>query len=240
MSLNISAVGLPAAPGGLRAAGRILRAAVYVDGFNLYHAIDDLGLPHLKWVDLFALSRRLIRSGEELKRVVWCTAVNRKNHLKMLRWREYKKALIASGVVCMEGHFAEEPRKCPDGHSYFQPTEKEGDVHLAICLISDGHLDEYDTAYLVTADSDQVATVKVFRERLPHKEIISVAPPGRSHSKAIIEHSHATRSIKKETIEASLLGGPAIIRDGTLIARRPDQYAPPEGWSPPGAIAGST
>ncbi len=28
----------------------------YIDGLNLYHAIDDLNRPHLKWVDLWALS----------------------------------------------------------------------------------------------------------------------------------------------------------------------------------------
>ncbi|MFO1241201.1 MAG: hypothetical protein U1E64_12690 [Sphingomonadaceae bacterium] len=26
------------------------RVIVYIDGFNLYHAIDDLGQPHLKWL----------------------------------------------------------------------------------------------------------------------------------------------------------------------------------------------
>lgn len=47
MSSGINAVGLPAAHGGLGAAVS-LRAAVYIDGFNLYHAIDDLKEPHLK------------------------------------------------------------------------------------------------------------------------------------------------------------------------------------------------
>ena len=42
------------------------RVFVYVDGFNLYHAIDDLNQDHLKWVNLWALSEKLIaQDGRE-------------------------------------------------------------------------------------------------------------------------------------------------------------------------------
>lgn len=33
------------------------RFIAYVDGFNLYHAIDDLRRPELKWLDLQGLCR---------------------------------------------------------------------------------------------------------------------------------------------------------------------------------------
>jgi hypothetical protein len=32
------------------------RVIVYIDGFNLYHAIDDLRKPWLKWLDLQAMA----------------------------------------------------------------------------------------------------------------------------------------------------------------------------------------
>lgn len=228
MSNDINAVGLPAACGGLSAAVP-LRAAVYIDGFNLYHAIDELGEPHLKWVNLDALSRRIIRHGEALVRVVWCTAVNTKHTAKMLRWREYRKAQISVGVICAEGHFTEEPRRCNQGHNYFHPTEKEGDVNVAINLISDAHLDVFDVAYLVTADSDQVATARMFNERFPGKSIISVAPPGRPHSREIIAYVDDTRTIYRDAIEQSLFAGATIIKDGERVAKRPDPYKPPAG-----------
>lgn len=230
MNNGIHAAGLPAAPGGPSAAGTVLRAAVYIDGFNLYHAIADLGVPHLKWVNLRALSEKIIRRGERLERVVWCTAVNTKNTQKMLRWREYKKAQESVGVIVMQGHFTEEPRTCHEGHVYFHPTEKEGDVNLAISLISDAHLNVYDVAYIVTADSDQVATAKLFADRFSNKEFISVAPPGRSHSKEIIDCCDDIRSIKREVIENCLFEGATIIKQGNLIAARPPLYAPPAGW----------
>jgi NYN domain len=226
MSEGINAVGLPAARGGLGAAVS-LRSAVYIDGFNLYHAVDDLGIPHLKWVNYDALSKLIIRKGETLARVVWCTAVNNKNLEKMLRWRAFRNAQISVGVICAEGHFVDEPRHCPKGHDYFHPTEKAGDVNLAIHLISDAHLNRFDVAYLVTADSDQVATVKMFRERFPDKQIVSVAPPGRSHSKEILPHVNDHRSINREALESSLFQGAIVIKDGNRVAKRPAQYAPP-------------
>ena len=41
------------------------RAAFYVDGFNLYHPINDLGKPYLKWLDLWALGEHLIPGRSE-------------------------------------------------------------------------------------------------------------------------------------------------------------------------------
>lgn len=50
------------------------RVIVYVDGFNLYHAIDDLKRPHLKWLDLRALAESLLRKDETLKSVKYFSA----------------------------------------------------------------------------------------------------------------------------------------------------------------------
>jgi hypothetical protein len=51
-----------------------MRVACYIDGFNLYHAIADLGKPHLKWVDLFALAQSLCRAEETLVKVAYFSA----------------------------------------------------------------------------------------------------------------------------------------------------------------------
>jgi len=37
----------------------------YIDGFNLYHAIDELAQPHLKWLNLWALSSHLLREASQ-------------------------------------------------------------------------------------------------------------------------------------------------------------------------------
>jgi hypothetical protein len=82
------------------------RAALYVDGFNLYHAIDDLHQNHLKWLNLWALGQLLIPSlSQTLVKVVYCTAIRTDDAKKMMRHRGYFRALEALGVTCLKGHF---------------------------------------------------------------------------------------------------------------------------------------
>ena len=51
------------------------RVIAYVDGFNLYHSIDDLQKPYLKWVNLWALATSICGANETLTKVYQFTAL---------------------------------------------------------------------------------------------------------------------------------------------------------------------
>ena len=68
------------------------RVIVYIDGFNLYHAIDDLGKPHLKWLDLRALAESLLRADEQVKLVRYFSAYATWMPARYARHREYVAA----------------------------------------------------------------------------------------------------------------------------------------------------
>ena len=246
----VNAVGLLAAPGGpcpagffLSGADRMstpepapkLRSALYIDGFNLYHALDDLREPWLKWLDLWALGEALINKRQEiLHAAVWCTAEYYHDTEKRGRHRAYKAALEASGVTFVPGHFVDEDvhcRKCSGTHR--KKTEKEGDVNVAIHLIGDAFQDKYDNFYLLSADSDQTATAAYFRTTFGHKRLVLVAPPGRTHSKHTLRYASGHKSIWKETVEACLLPE-VVLKDGKAVVRRPLAYAPPGASAPSG------
>ena len=221
--------GLPAAPGPHCGAGSRLgasarpRAAVYVDGFNLFHAIDDLDESHLKWLDLMALSKHLVGINRDLVRVVWCSAKH-PDPAKAERWINYRNALLATGVVVIPGHFTEQ----------LPISEKEGDVNVALHLMLDAVDDVYDIAYLISADSDQVATAKLFRERFgpssaKPKKLYSVAPPNRPHSGHIKSYVDHCTDLSKADIENHLLPSQLKRSDGRPI-HRPPRYAPPANW----------
>ena len=224
---NMNASDLSEAPGGLSPAGFICRAAFYFDGFNLYHAIDELGQNHLKWLDLWSLSKKLLLQGHELHRVIWCSAAYTSDPQKLIRHRLYRKALESTGVECELGHFIQEFTQCKAcGKRHAKRTEKQSDVNLAIRLIRDAYQDRYDTAYLVTADSDQSATARHFRDLFPDKKLISITPPGKPHSKDILRFAHGQRTIKQSAIEQNLF--PQIVmQHGAEICRRPEAYDPP-------------
>jgi len=210
------------------------RAALYVDGFNLYHAIDDLDENHLKWLDMWALGNLLIPSkSQKLEKVVWCTAIRTDDVPKMLRHREYIRALKGTGVTCLEGHFARKPRDCHKCSAQWQaPVEKQGDVNLAIAMIDDEYRDIFDHAYLITADSDQAATVRLLKERFQKKPLTTVSPPGREHCKEILEATPHKIKLTQAHLERCLLPKHLVI-DGKPIAKRDPVYDPPKGWKTP-------
>jgi hypothetical protein len=112
-----------------------LRAALYIDAFNFYHAIDELNQPHLKWLNLAALGERIIQRGKErLVKVRWFTALQpRAPEDKKQRHREYISALKHYNVTVHQGHFIFDKvdcHKCP--HTWEKPQEKETDVSIAL------------------------------------------------------------------------------------------------------------
>ncbi len=83
------------------------RVIAYIDGFNLYHAIDELGKPHLKWLDLWNLSASIARPHEQLVTVNYFSAYANWKPASAQRHRIYVKALKHQGAACIMGHFKE-------------------------------------------------------------------------------------------------------------------------------------
>jgi uncharacterized LabA/DUF88 family protein len=150
-----------------------MRAAFYIDGFNLYHPINDLNQPHLKWLNLWDLAQLLIPpQSETLVRVVFGTAIVTQDYNKIARHQQYMKALEIVGVVCLKGSKAFEPAKCRNcGSQWKEPKEKETDINLALSLFDDAYQDIFDHAYLLSSDSDQAATARMFKNTISSKEV---------------------------------------------------------------------
>lgn len=169
------------------------RAAFYVDGFNVYHAIASMGVTYLKWLDWWSLAESIATGrGETLVKVVFCTAPPIfKDTGVQRRHASYTQALNACGVQVISGFFIKEDRSCRKcGHIWSQPQEKEGDVNLAVSLLGDAYADAFDTAYLVTADNDQAPTLRhlkaVFGQASNKpKRLVVVVPPNRTSSRAL-------------------------------------------------------
>jgi hypothetical protein len=203
------------------------RAAVYVDGFNLYHALDDLKRPYLKWLDIPGLMRGVIPRSQVLKRSVWCTAFKPTSRDRQIRHAAYISALEARGVNCMLGHFVAHTNGCNAcGHRWTSWTEKQGDVNMALSVLNDAHANLFDVAYLITADGDHAATARVLKQQFPHKRVVSVAPPGRGHNRYILEWCDAKLSLTNAHVEQALL--PAVVRGRGRTVVRPSPYDPPD------------
>jgi uncharacterized LabA/DUF88 family protein len=151
------------------------RVVAYVDGFNLYH-----GRYH--WLDPQALVRSLLRPGQELLEVQYFTARVRDNPDAELRQALYLEALANHSlrVRLIEGRFQHKPRECMNcGTRWMVYEEKETDVNIAIAMLTDAVRDMYDTALLVSADSDLRPVVAAVKHLRTGKRIIAAFPPRR-------------------------------------------------------------
>lgn len=207
------------------------RAALYIDGFNLYHSVNDLKESFLKWCNFWRLGEIIIpQKSEILVKAVFCTAYYPHDHGKRIRHERLVKALDIVGVETILGHFSSEPVSCRDcGHTWDKPTEKASDIHLALTIYEDAANDVFDTAYMVTADTDQAATARFVSTRFPEKRLISVSPPGRTHAQHLLSFTHGKVALSKEHIERALFRG-FVTGGGKPAVIRPTEYDPPQEY----------
>lgn len=204
------------------------RAALYIDGFNLYHPIKESGRNYLKWSCLWTLGTKLCQSyGLDLVKVVFCTAVPA--HLPEQRDRHnvFNAAQIARGVIVLKGHHVPEPDR--GGYS-----EKQSDINVALSVMMDGIDDAYDVAFLLSADSDQVATAKFFQERLAPagKQLVALIPFSKTCPPAYAGLKIAAVEVTDDLIEQCIMPQQVQGKTGYPVYR-PPAYDPPAGWVHP-------
>ena len=201
------------------------RVIAYVDGFNLYHAIHELGKPHLKWLDLHALAASMCGGNESITGVYFFTAFATWRRGAVGRHKEYLSALQHAGVRCVIGHFKEKRLSCKScGAQWIGHEEKESDVALAVQVVADAFTDSYDRAIIISADSDLAPPIRTVRACFPMKTVNVVAPPKRfSHARDLSPIMEITAG----RIGKCLLPETATDLNGTRIFSRPADYAPP-------------
>ncbi len=205
------------------------RLALYVDGFNFYHAIHDLRRPHLKWVNLYRLAELLARPGETVVAVKYFSAFATWLRDEYARHRQYVRALEAYGVEVTMAHFKEKKMRCFNCNAtWVSREEKETDVHLALRFLADAEDNLFDRGMLLTADSDLVPVVRMVKARHPLKHITVAAPPRRHrHGRHLAQVASSYFQVGTSKLEKALL--PEVITNarGQAIATRPESYDPP-------------
>jgi len=206
-----------------------MRVACYIDGFNLYHAIDDLNKPHLKWIDLHALAESLCRNDETLVKVAYFSAYATWLPDRYARHRKYVTALESLGVECHMARFSERTVTCNScAATWKRHEEKETDVHFSLTFLEDALDDTFERAILISADSDYVPAIRKVRGRLPGKQIFVATPPNRYGSaRDLISACNSGIQITPGRLAKHLLPLRVLDKGGSLVAERPPQYDPP-------------
>lgn len=201
------------------------RTIVYIDGYNLYHAIDDLKDDSLKWLNLYKLANSMLREGEHLHQVIYFSAFATHYPGAYKRHRQYVAALKEENVKVVMGQFKKKFPKCNVCQArYATHEEKETDVNIAIHLVRDTLQDSFDRAIVVSADTDMKSAIQMARVLSATKLIDVVSPPGRGkYAKQLGPLFEITRGrIKACRLEER------YYRDGKLISEMPVKYSIPK------------
>ncbi len=213
----------------------MIKVACYIDGFNIYHAIDEANrasrgaLNHLKWVNLRELMAQFTDpKAHEIVSVKLFTAFPTWNREREMRHREFVKAQAHFGVEAIFGQFKNKDGYCKICKStYLVREEKESDVNIAMHLVADAYRGIFDQAFLVTNDSDLLGPVRLVRSNFPEKRMKIISPPFRRHSKELWAAATHRAKIDKVHLERCLLPQSSLKSNGTSAFVRPTEYDPP-------------
>lgn len=161
------------------------RVIAYVDGFNLYFGLKAKGWKKHYWLDLNGLATSLLKPGQTLAGVHYFTSriqANGRNVADMQRQSDYLDALATLPSLTIHyGHYLQKSRRCHScGATWMDYEEKMTDVNIAMQLLADAFDDHFDTALVISADSDLTTPVRQVRARFPAKRVIVAQPPGRN------------------------------------------------------------
>lgn len=211
------------------------RVRVYVDGFNLYHALLCLGSPHYRWLDLRKLAASFTHQHQDrIDAVFYCSAFadHLPNKSKAQRHRVYIAALQSTGVTFVEGKFKRKDYPCPlaacAGRPLHRHEEKETDVNVSIHLLRDALRGAADKYILISNDTDHLPTLRMIKREVPRAFLSVLTPPTYyPHKEMWLEAGQRDpKRITETHISQCLFPALVTMSDGTII-RRPTKYDPP-------------
>ena len=153
-----------------------------MDGFNLYFDLKSKGWRRYYWLDLRRLAENLLRPEQRLIAVRYFSArisARPGNPDKRKRQTTFLEALETLPDLHIHyGHYLAKQRRCHTcGAIWDTHEEKMTDVNIAVELLGDAQDDSFDTAIILSGDSDLTTAVQAVRRRYPDKRVIIAFPP---------------------------------------------------------------
>ena len=204
------------------------RVMVYVDGFNLYFGLKSKGWKRYQWLDLRRLSENLLQAEQRLAGVRYFTAriLARPGNSKGLkRQTSFLEALeTLPDLQIHYGHYLAKRQKCVKCGAIWEICEeKMTDVNIAVELLSDAQDNRFDTAIIISGDSDLTTPVQAVRKRYPNKRVIVAFPPNRN-SVQLHRAATATFRIGRKKLKDSQLPDQVTKPDGFILHRPSEWY----------------
>jgi uncharacterized LabA/DUF88 family protein len=205
----------------------VLKANIYVDGFNLYYGA--LKNTAYRWLDLAKLCR-LMLPRDRINQIKYFTAlVNPRpsDPNQLTRQQTYLRALqTAPNLEIIYGHFLTHGIMMPlappkSGYVRVIKTEEKGsDVNLALHLLSDGYQNVYDVAVIVSNDSDLLLPIQFVKQELG--KAIGILNPQKHPSKVLIASADFVKNIREGVLSKCQF--PKMMKDAEGTFKKPASW----------------
>lgn len=165
------------------------RVIFYFDGFNFYNGLRDKSEINSRWknyywLDFVKFCSQFIDDDHELKAIKYFTAPpsNDGKRSRQSALFSANKLLNKELFQVINGQFQNRTIICRShcGNRFLLQEEKTTDVSIAVNMIMDCYENNADTLVLVSADSDQVPTIKAIKAKFPDKKLKVYFPPERN------------------------------------------------------------
>lgn len=212
-------------------------AICYIDGFNLYYGLKTAKLRRYYWLNPVALAQALIPPEHHLAITKYFTAPVRggsqgdsparsksRSASRRRQGRYFDALATLAHLQRFDGHYLTKPFHCPHCRATTHlDEEKMTDVQIATEMLVDAFQGSFDTAILISADSDLVPPVRQIRTLFPERRIEVVFPPKRQ-SYELAQAANLVKPIWRTTLARCQLPNPVVCCDGRTIDR-------PASWS---------
>jgi uncharacterized LabA/DUF88 family protein len=196
----------------------------FVDGFNLYHALDyfQTGPDHFqyrkyKWLNLQKLASLFVGRLDSLQEVLLFTAFATWDSAKVARHKLFVRANESAGVSVVYGEFKRKEKRCSLCHRRYPSfEEKQTDVNIALSLLQYAITDRYDRAVIVSGDTDLIPAIKAVRATFPAKQVGVILPIGRS-SEDLLKHADFKYKMREHHLSSSRFPNQIKLADNSVL-----------------------
>lgn len=196
------------------------RVIAYIDGFNLYFGMLEIGTRETLWLNIKQLVESLLKPNQILLNVKYFTSRVRNNPQKEFRQKTYIEAIeTLTDIKIYYGHYQTNSETCYRcGHTYATANEKMTDVNIAVEILVDAYSDKYDTAMLITGDSDLVPPINAVHNLFNNKRVFVAFPPNR-HNVSVSNAAKGSIIIGKKKLKDAQFPNIVIKKDGYELHR---------------------
>lgn len=202
------------------------KTIIYIDSWNLYYgSLNKRGLG-FKWINLESWLQKIFPNND-IQKIKFFTAKSSGKYdpTKPIRQDTFFRALkTLPKLEIIEGTFIFNTKSIltTTGNRVLAdiPEEKGTDVNLAVHLVNDAHNKKFETAIIVSNDSDFAEAVRIVTQELHLK--VGILSPFKNNSRELCRYATFVRKVRNGVIKISQFPNNMMDSKG--------QFSKPSSW----------